>query len=77
MNSKKIVFIAFMISFISLIISVALFWNMAIFADEYGLSPSEVTGGEFWLYMDWFRLLLLCLLSVILCIHLFQKRKDL
>lgn len=39
---------------------------MGIFADEFNTSPAVVTGGEFWLLMDWVRLgfsALICLLS--------------
>ena len=39
----------FVISLISLVISIKLFWNMGVYADEYGSSPALVCGGWFWL----------------------------
>lgn len=55
----------FGLGLLCLIISVKLFWNMGVFADEYGSSPVLVTGGWFWLYMDWLRMGLLLALCVI------------
>ena len=58
--------VIFIVSSISLVISIKLFWNMGVYADEYGSSPELVCGGWFWLIMDWVRLgllLLICLLS--------------
>lgn len=66
MKSKLINILIFVLSAICLIISVKLFYNMAFFADEFNTSPAVVTGGEFWLLMDWVRLGLsacICLLS--------------
>jgi hypothetical protein len=56
----------FVLSLASLVISLKLFWNMGVYADEYGSSPVLVSGGWFWLYMDWIRqglLLVLCIIS--------------
>jgi hypothetical protein len=56
----------FVLSLASLVISFKLFWNMGAYADEYGSSPVLVSGGWFWLYMDWIRqglLLVLCIIS--------------
>jgi peptidoglycan biosynthesis protein MviN/MurJ (putative lipid II flippase) len=56
----------FVLSLTSLVISFKLFWNMGVYADEYGSSPVLVSGGWFWLYMDWIRqglLLVLCIIS--------------
>lgn len=50
---------------ICLIISMKLFWNLAIFSDEKGISPNMVLGGDFWLYMDWLKLFLLLILCVL------------
>lgn len=54
----------FILSLLSLTISLKLFWNMGVYADEYGSSPVLVSGGWFWLYMDWIRLGLLLALCV-------------
>ena len=56
--------IIFILSLLSLTISLKLFWNMGVYADEYGSSPVLVSGGWFWLYMDWIRLGLLLVLCV-------------
>lgn len=56
----------FVLSLICLIISLKLFWNLAIYADEFHTSPDVVLGGEFWLSMNWLRLILsggICVLS--------------
>lgn len=66
----------FLLSFFSLLISLRLFWNLGIFVDEYGLSPDIVNGGEFWLTMDWLRLLLLFLLCVVSAISIFSTKHN-
>lgn len=74
---KRIKFIIiFLLSFFSLIISLKLFWNLGIFVDEYGLSPNIVNGGDFWLIMDWLRLLLLFLLCVISGTLIFSSKEK-
>ncbi|WP_172372376.1 hypothetical protein [Sporosarcina jiandibaonis] len=65
MGTRKLSIIVFILSLISLLISLNLFWNLGVFVDEYGLSPDIVNGGDFWLSMDWLRLLLLFLLCVV------------
>ena len=64
MKKRTLSIIIFGISLITLIISVKLFWNMGIYADEYGSSPVLVDGGMFWLCMDWLRLALLFVLCI-------------
>ncbi|WP_339159494.1 hypothetical protein MKX50_10105 [Paenibacillus sp. FSL W8-0186] len=76
MKRKVLSIAVFSLSFLSLIISLKLFWNMGIFVDEYGLSPSIVNGGDFWLLMDWLRLLLLFLLCIISGVKLFNNDKK-
>ncbi|GIP56716.1 hypothetical protein [Paenibacillus woosongensis] len=76
MKRKVLSIAVFSLSFLSLIISLKLFWNMGIFVDEYGLSPSAVNGGDFWLLMDWLRLLLLFLLCIIFGVNLFNDDKK-
>ncbi len=63
----------FVLSLVSLAISVKLFWNMGVYADEYGSSPVLVTGGWFWLGMDWVRLGLLLVLCVISGLRLIRR----
>ncbi|TQS75198.1 hypothetical protein DX933_07620 [Ornithinibacillus gellani] len=70
---RKGFIVLFLLSFSSLLISLKLFWNMGIFVDAYHTSPDVVNGGEFWLRMDWLRLLLLFILTVITGIGMFQK----
>ena len=64
--------ILFVVSFLTFLISVKLFWNMGVYVDEAGTSPDKVCGGDFWLYMDWLRLLLLLAISAIT----FKNRKK-
>ena len=66
-NSKFINTSIFILSIICLIITCKLFWNIAIYADEFNTSPDIVLGGEFWLYMNWFKIgasALICILDV-------------
>lgn len=66
MRTQTLSITIFIASFVTLLISLKLFYNMAIFVDEYGLSPDIVSGGDFWLMTDWLRLFLLfsiCLIS--------------
>lgn len=65
----------FVLSFISLIISMKLFGNLGIYADEFNTSPDIVLGGDLWLYMDWLRLGLLTIVCLISGINLFKKAK--
>lgn len=77
LNINKILDVSiFVLSIICLVITIKLFINTAIFADEFNTSPDVVLGGEFWLSMDWLRLgasLLICFLSGI---NLYSKIFD-
>lgn len=63
----------FILSFISLVISLILFWNIAVYVDDFGADPVAVYGSDFWLYMAWLRLLLLSIITLISGIKLFSK----
>lgn len=76
MKKRKLLIVVFILSILSLLISVKLFWNTAIFVDEYNLSSAIVDGGEFWLSMDWLRLFLLLLLCVLSGIGIFKSDKE-
>ena len=65
----------FVLSLIALVISLKLFWNMGVYADEYGSSPALISGGMFWLVMDWLRLGLLFLLCLFSGIALIQSKE--
>lgn len=75
MKNKYINFIVFILSIISLLISMKLFWNIGIYVDEYGTSPNIVYGGDFWLIMAWLRLLILGALSIIYGVKLFISKR--
>ncbi|HCQ88875.1 MAG TPA: hypothetical protein DIU45_02830 [Clostridium sp.] len=75
MKKKTMPVLVFIFSVVSLLISLKLFWNMGIFVDEYNLTPAVVNGGEFWILMDWLRLILLFLAAVISGINIFTKRE--
>ena len=70
---RMLMTVLFIMSLTSLIISLKLFWNMGVFVDEYNLNPAVVNGGDFWLTMDWVRLLLLFVLSMITGFGAFKK----
>lgn len=72
---KAFKIIIFVLSLISFLISVVLFYNLGIFADEHNLSPEDVCGGKLELIFDWIRLLLLGLLCLLSGISLLRKEK--
>lgn len=74
MGKRKLSITVFLLSLFSLLISLKLFWNLGIFVDESGLSPNIVNGGDFWLTLDWLRLLLLLLLCVVSGISIFSAK---
>ena len=71
--SKLSRIVLFAVTFLTLLICVKLFWNMGVYVDEAGTSPDKVCGGDFWLYMDWLRLLLLLTVSAITFKNIFEK----
>ncbi len=73
MKEKFWILIVFVLSCVTLFISLKLFWNMGIYVDEYNSSPSRVYGSEFWLYMAWIRLILLAIMTFILGRKLITK----
>ncbi len=73
MRNKVIYLIIFGLSLTSLLISMKLFWNLGIYVDEYGTSPDMVSGGDFWLYMDWLRLFILGTMTLISGNQLLKK----
>lgn len=76
MGSRRLSITVFGLSIISLLISLKLFWNSAIFVDEYNVSPDIVHGGDFWLLMDWLRLLLLLLLSIVSGMSILKGKQN-
>jgi hypothetical protein len=64
----------FVLSFLSLVISLKLFWNTAIYVDDFGTSPAAVYGGDFWLYMAWLQLPLLAIVTLVSGIKLVSKK---
>lgn len=76
MKDKKRNLIIFLGCLLSLIISLKLFWNMGIYVDEMNTSPHVVCGGEFWLYMNWLRLLFLGIVTFLSGINLFIDNQQ-
>ncbi len=76
MKNKVVYSIIFVLSVTSLVISLKLFYNMGIYVDEYGTSPDIVSGGDFWLYMDWLRLFLLAAVTLLSGIGMLRKSND-
>ena len=75
MRGKSFNLAIFLLSSISLIISMKLFWNMGVYVDEVGTSPDVVLRGSFWLYMDWLRLGTLVIITAISGLNLLSKKK--
>ncbi|WNX83875.1 hypothetical protein RWV98_14980 [Agathobaculum sp. NTUH-O15-33] len=64
---RRLLFIAiFILSLASLAITMQQFWNMGIYVDEHGTTPSAVLGGDMELLLSWANLAILffaCILS--------------
>lgn len=63
----------FVLSFISLVICLKLFWNIAIYVDDFAADIEEIFGSEFWLYTAWLQLPILAIITFISGIKLFRK----
>lgn len=72
---KPVNIFIFIITTLALIISAKLFYNLGIYADQYGVSSDIVLGGNFWLLMDWLRLFILLILSIFSFVKLFNAEK--
>ncbi|MFZ2537925.1 MAG: hypothetical protein WAX04_03375 [Oscillospiraceae bacterium] len=75
MKKKLSSLVVFVLSAISLLISLILFWNMGIYVDEANTSPVVVYGGDFGLNMAWLRLALLAIVTIISAVKLFRKQR--
>ena len=71
--SKLSRIVLFGVTCLTFLRSVKRIWNMGGYVDEAGTSPDKVCGGDFWLYMDWLRLLLLLTISAITFKNIFEK----
>jgi len=69
-------YVALIGSVFALIISMGLFRNLGVFVDEEGLSPVDVYGGEFWLYMSWLRLVILLFVILALVFNILVPREN-
>jgi hypothetical protein len=58
------------------IVSVRLHLNLGVYASDYGSSPIQVSGGEFWLNMQWLRLGILLILCILSGVKLFRREKP-
>lgn len=74
MKSKILNISIFILNVICLLISLKLFWNIAIYVDEFNTSPDVVLGGSLWLTMDCIRLWALILLCILSGIRLLKKK---
>ncbi|WP_252249479.1 hypothetical protein [Clostridium sp. VAP23] len=63
----------FVLSTCALFISIKLFWNMGVYVDEFNTSLDVVLGGDLGLFMDWIRLGILLLISILSGINIFKK----
>lgn len=73
MKKRTLTLIVFICSLLALLISLKLFYNMSIYADEYSTSPTAICGGSFWLGMDWLRLALLAAATFVSGARLFKE----
>ena len=76
MKNKFFKVLLFIISLVCFIISINLFWNHAIFVDEFNTNMELVSGGKFWNTMDWLRLGLSGLLTILTGVNIFIKSSN-
>lgn len=76
MKSKGLSIGIFILSIISLLISLKLFYNMGVYVDDYNTSPDIICGGKFWLYMDWLRLGISAIICVLVGINIFSRKNE-
>lgn len=76
MKSQFIKVSLFLISLVCFIISINLFWNLAIFVDEFNANMELVSGGKFWNTMNWLRLGLTGLLTLLTGVNIFIKDNE-
>lgn len=76
MKRKVLIILNVIICFINLGISLILFYNAAIFADENNVSSSDMRGSFFWLCADWIRLILMILAIILLIATYFSMKKS-
>ena len=65
----------FLFSLASLIISMKVFYNQAIFVDEHDLGMGAIFGGDLWLYLIWIRFLLLAAACAISFFNILKRAK--
>lgn len=76
MEIKVISGINIVLQIVCFLISLKLFWNIAVFVDEYNLSPDIVFGGMGWLIMSWTVLGLLGVIIILTGITVIINKKD-
>ena len=74
LKSKILDIIIFILSLVSLIISLVLFYNMGVFCDEFNTTPAVICGGEAELLADWGRLFFLALICLVSFINLIRRK---
>ena len=66
----------FVCCLVSLFISLHIFYNQGIAADELNLSAAQLFGGSFWLSMTWLRMLLLLIATILSFIGLLPAKRK-
>ena len=63
----------FLLSVISLVISMVLFYNLGIYCDEYNASTEMIYGGNWGLLLEWGNLIILFFICLLAGLRLFRK----
>jgi len=70
MKNKNLISILFILSLVTTIISLTLFYNSGIYLDEFNANLHQITGWEFFTYMLWLKQFLLIAITMLLGTHL-------
>lgn len=76
LKQKMLPLIIFLLSSISLVVSLTNFYNLGIAADEFGTSPDIILGSELMLALTWLQFVFLLVIVICSLILLFKKRSH-
>lgn len=76
MKKKLFTLIIFVLSLLSLFVSIVLLINQNAFISDNNLTAAAIYGGTFWLQADRWRLAFISIIVILSGINLFKKEKE-